>query len=277
MIAAKTTSNLESAPGNCQLCGCTELSKFEIVDQTTLWVCDRCELYQYGKVADSYAYEDQYHAGYRNFDSRKTRTAMVRLSRAESLLNPGRDTTRLLDVGCSIGCTLKAAEKMGWQATGVDVSSDAVEICKQQNLDAVKTNSLALPFDDETFDIVVSWHVVEHVESVEETLAEWQRVLKPGGLMVLETPDSSSPKVKRRGASYRRFWAAEHTYTFAPDHLAKFMERAGMKILPTPFVGNAIQHGLSIASYALVYQSCVKFREAMGQHKAFQIFARKAG
>ncbi len=265
----------KSAPGNCQLCGCEKLTKFEVIDRTTLWVCTECDLYQYGKVADSYAYQKQYHSKYQSGRARKIKTGVVRLNRAATYLKSVKAPVKMLDIGCSIGCTLAAAEQMGWEATGVDVSVDAVKSCKESDLNAIRTDSHILPFEDNVFDVVVSWHVIEHVESVSQTLQEWQRVLKPGGLMVLETPDASSPKVKRKGTKYRRFWAPEHTYTFAPKHLSKFMENVGLQIVPLPFIGPLKGNQLSKIIYSMVYQSCTNLRHWLGHHKSFQLFAIK--
>ncbi len=258
---------------SCQLCGNANLSRFEIPGRIQLWKCEPCELFQYGKAADNRAYAQQYHAGYAKHRERKIRTAICRLNRAACFVESAEP--RLLDVGCSVGCTLEAAKVRGWNGYGVDISEDAVEFCRNRGLDARTVGSLSLPFDDCTFDVLVAWHVIEHVEDVSDTLAEWHRVLKPNGLMVLETPDASSPRVRRLGVEYTKFWPPEHTYAFTPANLAVFMQRAGLDVVAEPRTGALAPLGFKMGAYSLVYHSYLQLRRQMGVHKAFQLFAKR--
>ena len=290
----------------CQLCGRGPLIRFEVPDSAVLWRCDDCELYQYGHLVDQRAYESDYHAGYARRRTQKIRSAKIRLSRllplvafreesvAESIPNRDRQRRRLsniarlrlteptgksapslLEVGCSVGCTLEAATQLGWHATGVDISQDAVDLCRSFDLNAHHVGPLELPFPDHSFDVVASWHVIEHVKDVRETLREWRRVLKPGGLMMLETPDASCPKVRRMGSRYRKFWAPEHTYTFTPKNLAEFVQKAGMNLLQAPTVRQLSHLQLTDALYGTMYQSYMSLRRLAGVGKAFQLVAQR--
>ncbi len=197
----------------------------------------------------------------------------MRLNRAAAVLEA--KTPQLLDVGCSVGVTLEAADRRGWNAVGVDVSGAAVRYCNERGLKAIKVENERLPFDDESFDVLTAWHVIEHVADVRRTLAEWRRVLRVGGLMVLETPDASCFKVRMKGASYRKFWAPEHTYTFEPNTLGPFVEQAGFEQISRPWVGRLSDLSPRMAAYAVAYQAYHGLRCAIGVEKAFQIFARR--
>lgn len=258
----------------CQLCDRKDLQQFVVPDRVTMWYCPKCKLYQYGKVADSTAYTTEYHRGYDHRRRQKLRTARVRLNRIAATLKT--DRPRLLDVGSSVGCTVEAAQERGWQAVGVDISDDAVADCQRRGLDCRVVDSVKLPFEDESFDVLTSWHVIEHVADVTETLQEWRRVLRPGGVMVLETPDATCMKVRLQGARYRKFWAPEHSYTFSPKSLARFAERCDFELLRRPLVGRLTDLTPSMASYAVAYQTYNSLRYACGISKAFQIFARRS-
>jgi len=257
----------------CQLCGEHDLERFVVPNRVTMWYCPQCRFYQYGEVAKNSAYAAAYHQGYEHHRAKKLKTAIVRLNRIASLAE--FENPRLLDIGCSVGCTIEAAEKRGWQAFGVDVSDDAVVCCRERGLQAQVVDSVRLPFADESFEIVTSWHVIEHVADVTETLSEWQRVLRPGGLLVMETPDADCLKVRLQGAGYRRFWAPEHTYTFTSDSLAQFVERADLVLLPQPVFGRLTDLSLTMSAYTVMYQSYQTARRLTGISKAFQIFARR--
>lgn len=272
--AVKTpTANSLNSPGKCQLCGNERLERFEIPGSSVLWKCEPCELFQYGQLVDEEAYAADYHFGYEKNRRQKIRTAHIRLNRIAELCH--QKQPRILDVGCSVGATLEAAKQIDWSAVGVDVSQDAVDYCQGQGLDARKVNGTALPFEDESFDIVVNWHVVEHVPDVEQTLVEWNRVLKKGGLLVMETPDAASPKVRKLGAQYRKFWAPEHTYTFTFDNLSQFVQRAGFGVETASMTGPLMRMTPWFGSYCIAYQTYHKLRQMFGVQKAFQIFARK--
>jgi 2-polyprenyl-3-methyl-5-hydroxy-6-metoxy-1,4-benzoquinol methylase len=258
---------------SCQLCRHRPLVEFTVPGSTTLWRCAKCGLYQDGRLVDNSAYAADYHRGYEHHRPKKLRTATVRLNRIAPLVR--RDSPRLLDVGSSVGCVIEAALNRGWDATGIDVSESAVQFCREQGLPCRLFDGVSLPFPDAAFDVLTSWHVIEHVADVEETLAEWFRVLRPGGVLALETPDASSPIVRLRGSRYRKFWAPEHTYTFTPSTLAAFIQKAGFTVEARPVVGRLAEMAPRMAGYAVAYQAYHGIRKLAGISKAFQIFARR--
>jgi SAM-dependent methyltransferase len=257
----------------CQLCDHRPLERFDVVSGPTLWRCPSCGLYQYGNLVDSIEYEGDYHRGYALHIRRKQLAAASRISRVAAVVDC--ESPRLLDVGCSIGATVAAAGERGWRASGVDVSRDAIRSCRRRGLDCRVVDDFELPFPDGSFDVVTSWHVIEHVDDVQVALAEWRRVLRPGGILAMETPDASSRVVRQRGTSYRRFWAPEHTYTFTPQTLTDFVERAGLELLPLPTFGRLTDLPFWKAGYAVGRETLLLLQRWLGRHKAFQIFARR--
>ncbi len=265
----------EDPERRCQLCGNGQLVRFEIKNSSVLWLCQDCELYQFGRSFSPRTYDGDYHEGYLRKRSAKVKAAQVRLNRISKCI--ANEPVRLLDIGCSIGSTLTAAEARGWHAIGVDFSQRAVEICRSLNLNAKVTSSHELPFEDNAFDVVTSWHVIEHVRDVRETLVEWTRVLRDGGILAVETPDASSPKVRKLGARYRKFWAATHTYTFTPANLSRFMIESGLQLVRRPLLGPLPSYSMHMAAHAVAYQASHALKHATGIHKAFQLFAVKKG
>lgn len=257
----------------CELCQCGSLENFLVPDKLQILKCPECGLYQKGTSLVGVDYASDYHEGYDRRRASKVRTAQVRLSRLTRLTGPA--SGRLLDVGCSVGCTLEAAARMGWEAVGTDVSTDAVATCQQHGFEALEYDGESLPFPDSHFDVITSWHVIEHVRDVRDTLAEWHRVLRPGGWVMIETPNGQCRKVKRRGPSYRRFWAHEHTYTFNRLSLEQFFSEARFQVFAPPRLP-PLQSGWASFPYALAYQSYQGLRRVAGVDKAFQVVARRA-
>jgi 2-polyprenyl-3-methyl-5-hydroxy-6-metoxy-1,4-benzoquinol methylase len=97
----------------------------------------------------------------------------------------------VLDAGCGNGSYLidENRTKIAW-AVGVDISADFVK--KNIGLDQIKISNLEkLPFADESFDVVVSLWVLEHLEHPDQVLSEVNRVLKPGGVFLFATPNKN--------------------------------------------------------------------------------------
>jgi SAM-dependent methyltransferase len=100
----------------------------------------------------------------------------------------GNEDPKILDVGCGTGANLEMLSNFG-NAEGVDVSPEALTFCRSRGLDRVKLGQAeALPFPDQSFDLVTGLDVVEHLDDDSIGLKEMRRVLKPGGYALLFVP-----------------------------------------------------------------------------------------
>jgi SAM-dependent methyltransferase len=249
------------------------LEEFVVPGVLSMWHCPQCGLYQQGQLPETQHYSICYHDSYASHRHRKLRTAAARLARVAGRLEV--ETPRLLDIGCSLGFTVEMAAQLGWDAQGVDISEDAVELCCQRGLNCHQASAVDLPYDDRTFDVVTAWHVIEHIDNAAATLAEWSRVLVPGGLLVLETPDSSCLKVRLLGPRYRRFWTPEHVYVFNRQNLIPLIEAAGLDVVPAPVLGRLGQLPPGLALYSIGYRLHKGMMSWLGLDKAFQLFCRR--
>lgn len=115
----------------------------------------------------------------------------------------------LLDAGCGTGGFLRWALHRGIfaEAAGADIATSAVELARTRVPEAeLRQGQLSeLPFDDESFDLVVCHDVLQHVheDDVDESLHELHRVLRPGGTVLLRT--NGSRRLRRERADWRAY------------------------------------------------------------------------
>lgn len=94
----------------------------------------------------------------------------------------------ILDFGCGTGYNLELLKRYG-RARGVDMSPEALEFCRRRGVENVILHEEAkLPFEDESFDLVTAFDVIEHIEDDRGALVEMRRVLRPGGCLLIYTP-----------------------------------------------------------------------------------------
>lgn len=257
----------------CENCGNDELEIFFDEPKHKLKRCPSCNLYQKGFLESETVYEGDYHVHYSKRRKSKMRTAAIRLASTTKYLETERPRT--LDVGCSVGATVQAAKDLGWEAMGVDISQNAVKYCQSKGLDCHKIDGVKLPFKDNYFDLLTNWHVIEHCRDVKETLDEWYRVLKPGGVMILETPDSTYLKAQWMRQKYLKFWPPDHLYTFDRSNLSSILENSGFEILPTRILGKATALPAPLAMYAIAYRGYRETCRAIKLCKSLEICCRK--
>lgn len=141
---------------------------------------------------------------------------------------PGR--RRLLDVGCGKGDLMMRMRQQGWGVEGLEVDADAVEYGRTINGLTVHLGSLeSAQFPDNTFDVITSNHVIEHVHDPIALIRECLRVLKPGGRLVLATPniESFGHRVFKRNWSHLD--PPRHLRLFTAKTLRECAVRAGFR------------------------------------------------
>jgi SAM-dependent methyltransferase len=103
---------------------------------------------------------------------------------------PGRD--RLLDIGCGQGEICAIVSKLGWKPSGIDGHAANAERVRSMGFEGVAGDlNLPLPFPDRSFDFATMVEVVEHIVRAEDLIGEIARVLKPGGRLVMSTPNNA--------------------------------------------------------------------------------------
>lgn len=144
---------------------------------------------------------------------------------------------RVLDVGCGLGWLLSALEK-DWQKHGIELSAFAAERAGDHG-EIFNGSLLDYPTPAQPCDVVVMHHVIEHMADPEENIRKVWELLRPGGWLVLGTPDFDSGCARRFGANYRLLHDPTHISLFSNDSMHRFLRDHGFRItrVDYPFFG----------------------------------------
>lgn len=141
---------------------------------------------------------------------------------------PGQN---ILDVGCGTGLNAEALKEKGYDVHGVDISPVAIDQFTERGFKGKACNILeGLPYPDNTFDFVFSSEVIEHVDDTEKFLSEIFRVMKPGGKLVLSTPNSAFWIYRMLGTFGKTVTELQHPghlRFFSPKSLHQFVKNSG--------------------------------------------------
>lgn len=136
---------------------------------------------------------------------------------------------RFLEVGFGDGSTLARMRELGWSVTGIEVDPVSVANTRSLGLDTREGTLKSHAFADELFDAVYASHVVEHVHDPLGLLQECLRILKPGGTVVMTTPNLASWGHQRFKADWVPLDSPRHLMLFTPQTLRTLVRKAGFR------------------------------------------------
>lgn len=142
---------------------------------------------------------------------------------------PAEPKGKLLDVGCGSGSLLKIFSKVGWQTEGIDFDPTAVENAKSKGLQVRCGTLEEQKYPDNHFDVITMSHLIEHVYNPLEQLRECHRILRPGGYLVLVTPNINSLSHRRFKEDFFHLDPPRHLHIFSPQALRLLSEKAGFQ------------------------------------------------
>lgn len=134
---------------------------------------------------------------------------------------------KLLEVGFGNGGFLKLATEAGWSVEGIDPDPQAVAAARSRGLNVRCGSAEDLKNETGSYDMVVLCHVIEHVHDPILVMTELYRLLKPGGVLWLETPSLSSRGHRKFRSCWRGLEPPRHLVIFNNKSLESLLNRVG--------------------------------------------------
>ena len=157
---------------------------------------------------------------------------------------------RVLDIGCGTGYGVADMARSAASVIGVDVAAQALEYAREHysgpNISFIQASAAVLPIRDSSFDLIVSFELIEHLQNWQEMLAEAKRILAPGGQFIVSTPNKHFYAQFRHKSGPNPFH--EHEFEFEDfkaelgklfPHVSLFLQNHGPSIVFQPVEAGA--------------------------------------
>lgn len=198
----------------------------------SIYKCDTCSLQAlYPRPDQKNLYTEDYYNGnseYSYIDERNQKKYFSyvwdsRLSNIQKYVKEGN----FLDIGSSFGGFLERAKNFGYNVFGVEISKYASEYAnKELGIPTFNGNLFEAKFPDHFFSVITMIEVIEHIENPKLFFYELTRILKPGGLLLLQTANFEGWQAINEGSNYH-YYMPGHVYYYSNSNLKNILTQFG--------------------------------------------------
>ena len=149
-----------------------------------------------------------------------------------------RKKGRILDIGTGTGYFAAAMLAKGWRVEAVEKNALAREFAGKHFGLEVKDETALQAFEPGSFDVITLWHVMEHLEQLNETWERLHELLSDRGVLIVAVPNCSSYDAGRYGAHWAAYDVPRHLWHFTPVTIQKLASKHGFIMAarhPMPF------------------------------------------
>ena len=214
-------------------------------DEFEIGRCRRCGLVFPTRLPAAAAMNTIYPPNYYAYSDSTTETGVVRLVRGRMEAAKGRVFSRLLakedaavlDIGCGDGRLLEILRRncpSGWRYSGIEISARAAERAASDGFEVRVGDFESLDVSDweGRFDLALMHQVIEHTRFPHRTLHRTRELLRPGGILSIETPDVDAWDFAVFGDRYwGGFHIPRHFFLFGKANIAELARRNGFEVV----------------------------------------------
>jgi 2-polyprenyl-3-methyl-5-hydroxy-6-metoxy-1,4-benzoquinol methylase len=211
----------------CVLCGSENIKAIRGYEFAWLCKCKNCSMV-FSSRNPSAGELEEYYKGYGRNDYLSPLT-IKRYHEILDIFEPYRKTNKLIDVGCGIGYFLDVAKTRGWEVYGTEFTDKAIEICESKGIIMKKGVLNPGDFTEGEFDIITSFEVIEHINTPNEEIESFRKILRAGGAVYITTPNFNSLLRYYLKGSYNVIGWPEHLSYYTPLTLKKVMQKHGFQ------------------------------------------------
>lgn len=144
---------------------------------------------------------------------------------------------KILDVGCGTGDILVLLKDLGWDTYGIDIDKKGMRIAKERGLTHMRVGTYkdVDKYQDNYFDCIRLYHVIEHINDPSLCLKILYKKLKPQGELFLCTPNFNTPIQKIFGSYWSALDAPRHLYLFTPQTLARIAKKYNFAVVSVTY------------------------------------------
>lgn len=227
----------------CNLCGSSELSHKFTRDGWQFCICAQCGLGRTDprptmQSLSQFYGEDYWQRGYSGgqYTPEEVRHFLRRYGRRVKYLRRFKRKGRLLEIGTGFGFFLESARRRGYDVQGLEFSSWAAKQARLRfGLPVTDTSVADFHPENGPYDLIVAWHVLEHLPDPMTTLCRIRKWLKGDGILAVEVPNFGSVDAERMGDKWEGWTAPHHLWHFTPQSLQAMLEKSGFRVIATKY------------------------------------------
>lgn len=185
-----------------------------------------------------------------NFKYQKEKIEVIRKYCFTSFKNK-----KILDIGCARGAFLKAIKNEGGLATGVELDFYNSDYCIKSGLKVLNQDVQNIDWGKEKFDIITLWHVIEHVNNLNELMDSIKHITKKDGYLIILTPNFDSWQKNIFGKYWFHYDIPRHLNFFSPGILKNFLKEHGFQTKKEKYNFHYDDSAVGLLNSILIYIS----------------------
>ncbi|PNV73572.1 class I SAM-dependent methyltransferase [Leptospira inadai serovar Lyme] len=196
-------------------------------------ICKTCGLQaQFPRPLPEELYTEDYYTGSQGFTYRDERATekfdryvwFARLANIAKFRSEGN----FLDIGCSFGGFLNCARERGYVPYGVEISPYSAKQAGMRGIKIWQGQFLDADLPENFFDVITLIEVIEHLENPKAVFDKLAKILKPGGLLLIQTANFEGRQAKEAGPKYH-YYLPGHVYYYSASNLRKILAKRGFE------------------------------------------------